>query len=115
MAGFGAFHPLTRVPSKVASAHIADPQSRQRELVFILVGRTCLDILPLRKIAPKCDLPHIPSKSPSHTFSSPTPGGLPAAPPCYSMRAPAKIPGTKSLPFVHSWPEIRICVKDIVS
>src|SRR6516165_6087491 len=32
---FGAFHPLTRVPSKVASANIADPQSRQRELVIM--------------------------------------------------------------------------------
>jgi hypothetical protein len=74
-----------------------------------LVGRTCLDHPPSEEIAPKCDLPHIPSKLPSHTSCCQPPGGLPAASPCYSMRAPTKKLGNKGLPVVHSGPETRIC------
>src|SRR6516162_6768929 len=91
------------------------PCRREPQSGLCLLGRTCLDPPPSEENQPKCDLPHIPSKLPSHTFSSPTPGGPPAAPSCYSMRAATKKLGNKGLPVVHSWPEIHICVKDIVS
>jgi hypothetical protein len=103
-----------RPPSTKPMHRIYVRISRQRlKSDRLLVGAHASTILPPGKIAPKCDLPHIPSKLPSHTFSSPTPGGLPApAPPCYSMRAHTKKLGNKGLSIVHSWPEIRICVKD---
>ena len=97
--------------------YAANKRSREAgdDLGPLLQGVHAFTILPPRKIAPKCDLPHIPSKLPSHTFASPALGELPAAPPCYSMRAATKKLGNKGLPVVHSWPQIRICVKDIVS
>src|SRR5215469_2100195 len=77
-----------------------------------LVGRTCLDH-PEENRAPS--VIYLTFNRNRVRIRSRRQRLLPAAPPCYSMRAPTKKLGNKGLPVVHSWPEIRICVKDIVS
>jgi hypothetical protein len=72
---------------------------------------SCLDHPPSRKIVPKCDLPHIPSRLPSHTFSCQRLAALL----CNSMLEPTKKLGNKGLLVVHSWLESCICGEDIVS
>ena len=113
----GRHRRVSPVPLRPCEGPLTEPTPAVRPCPRrrVFMPQNAWTILPPKKIAPKCDQPHIPSKLPSSTLSWPTPGGLPAAPLCYSMRAPTKRLGNKGLRVVHSWPEIRMCVKDIVS